>query len=137
VSKQKTAAEVLRSEAEPNGKLFVLFIPSKTKNGKDLPAGQDQQLWADAAGDMLSAIFGGATEMPPAKGKWMNDNGKIITEEVLLVHSYARQEHAEDEKRLNMLAEFLHRMGRETDQGEVGVVIDNVFHRIRDFSLAK
>jgi len=81
-------SEILASETEPNSKLFVLFILSKDKDGNDL---SDQDMWATAAADMFTRIFGGATEMPPAKGKWYNeDTDEIITEAVVLVHSYAR-----------------------------------------------
>jgi hypothetical protein len=93
-------------------------------------------MWASAAGDLLTELFGGATEMPPARGKWLNeDTGRIITEEVILIHSYARTSHVNDEARIKRLASFLHRMGRETNQGEVAVVIGDVFHRIRRFTL--
>src|SRR5262245_59135630 len=93
-----------KSEDEPNSVLFVLFIPSKDKDGNDLPAGQDQQLWANAAGDLLTTLFGGSTQMPPAKGMWLNEETQeIITEEVVLVHSYARVSHANDEERLRKL----------------------------------
>jgi hypothetical protein len=30
----------------------------------------------------------------------------------------------------------LHRMGKETNQGEIAVVIGGIFHRIRKFDLA-
>lgn len=135
---QKNAHKAtLGSEDEPNGVLFVLFIPSKDKDGDPLPRGQDQQLWADAAGDLLTSIFGGATIMPPAKGKWLNEEtDTIITEEVVLVHSYARGGDAANEEKLVELAKFLHRMGKKTKQGEVAVVIGDVFHRIRKFNLA-
>ena len=74
--------------------------------------------------------------MPVARGKWLNDDGKIISEDVILIHSYAPQSRAEDEERLHRIAIILHRMGKRTKQGEVGVVIDGVFHRIRRFPLA-
>ena len=90
-------AEFLGSESEPNGTLFVLFIPSKDRDGNDLA---DQQMWASAAGRLLSEIFGGATQMPPAKGMWLNEEtGQIITEEIILVHCYARSSHVNDEAR--------------------------------------
>jgi hypothetical protein len=135
---KQSASDVLRSEGDPNGILFVLFIPSKDSVGNDLPKGQDQEMWADAAGDLLATLFGGATEMPAAKGKWYNARTKkVITEEVILVHSYARRGDAEDEAKLFELAKFLHRMGKKLNQEEVGVVIDDVFHRIRKFPLAE
>lgn len=123
-------SEILASETEPNSKLFVLFIPSKDKDGNEL---SDQDMWASAAADMFTRIFGGATEMPPAKGKWYNEqSGEVITESVVLVHSYARNS-AISEKNLKHVAEFSHRMGRETRQGEAALIIDGVFHRMRDF----
>src|SRR5690242_17016363 len=111
----KSHSAILRSEDSTNDVLFVLFIPNKDKKGKEL---KDQELWADAAGELLTKLFGGATEMPPAKGKWYNeDDDEIITEGPILIHSYARAEHANDEERIQKLAEFLHRLGRETNQG--------------------
>lgn len=82
-----------------------MFIPSKDKDGKIL---KDADLWISAAGDKLTELFGGATEMPPAKGKWYNEESKkIITESVVLVHSYATEAKANDEMRIRILAEFL------------------------------
>ena len=95
-------------------------------------------VWANTAGDVLTELFGGATILPPAKGKWLNEESKtIITEAVVLVHSYARGVDANNEGKVAALAKFLHRMGKETAQGEVGVVIGDVFHRIRKFTLAE
>jgi hypothetical protein len=54
-----------------------------------------------------------------------------------LIHSYATEAKANDEDRIKALAQFLHRMGRDTNQGEVAVVIDGVFHRIRKFNLGE
>jgi len=128
-------AKILGSEVDLANILFILFIPSKDKNGKDL---KDPELWTSAAGDKLTELFGGATEMPPARGKWFNEETKkIIPESVVLIHSYATEMKANDESRIRILAEFLHRMGRETNQGEVAVVIDGVFHRIRKFNLGE
>lgn len=136
MARKKLPAKILHSEEELGSILFVLFIPSKTKDGDDLPGGEDQQQWAEAVGDVLTEVYGGATEMPMAKGKWLNDDGKIITEDVILIHSYVRPRHMKEEARLQRVARILHRMGKRTKQGEIGVVIDGVFHRIRRFPLA-
>jgi hypothetical protein len=109
---------------------------ARRKTATIFPAGEDQQQWAESVGDTLAEVYGGATTMPIAKGKWLNDDGKIITEEVILIHSYVRLSHMEDEEKLQRIARILHRMGKRTKQGEVGVVIDGVFHRIRRFPLA-
>ncbi len=38
-----------------------------------------------------------------------------------------------DVAKLTQLVEFMKRMGRETDQAAVAVVIENTFHEITDF----
>ena len=134
---QVAHANVFGFEEEPNSILFIPFIPSKDKDGNDLPEHENQEMWVHAAARLLGRLFGGATIMSPARETWLNeDTDELISEQVMLVHSYARRSDAEDEGRLLELARFLHRMGRQTNQGEVGVVIDNVFHRIRKFTLA-
>jgi len=75
--------------------------------------------------------------MPAAKGKWLNEaTDTIITEQIVLVHSYARINDVNNAQKIAQVAEFLHRMGKTTNQGEVAVVIGDVFHRIRKFTLA-
>ena len=74
----KAQSKILGSELELGNVLFILFIPSKDKDGKDL---KDSELWASAAGTKLTELFGGATEMPPAKGKWYNEESKKIIPE--------------------------------------------------------
>jgi hypothetical protein len=68
---------LLGSDAETNGVLFVLFIPSKDKNGDDLPGHEDQDMWANTAAELLTRLFGGATIMPPARGKWLNEERRV------------------------------------------------------------
>ena len=123
-------------ESEPEGSVLVIvFIPSKTAEGKDLPRGQSQELWAEAARKELSEMFDGATEMPPAMGSWMNpETEELVSEKVVLVHSYTNPSKVQDAKNLRKLATFLHRMGRVLLQGEIVVVIDGVMHRIRKFA---
>jgi hypothetical protein len=38
---------------------------------------------------------------------------------------------------LPRLREFLHRLGRETNQGEIGFEFDGCFYRIRNFTRAE
>jgi hypothetical protein len=137
VAQKKSVGEILGARPNPASILFILFIPSKTADGKNLPGEEDQKEWADAAGDLLSKLFGGATEMPVGRGKWLNRKTKeIITEPIILVHSYATPTDVQDEKKMHQLAVFLHRMGKRTRQGEVAVVINGVFHPIESFPLA-
>ncbi|MBS0540274.1 MAG: hypothetical protein JSR47_16015 [Proteobacteria bacterium] len=67
---------------------------------------------------MLAVIGGGATAMPPADGAWINPvTTKVIKEKVTLVYTYIDPD--KFEKNLSKLRAFLHRLGRETSQGEV------------------
>jgi hypothetical protein len=124
-------ADLLGSEPDPNGTLVVLFIPTQDKNGKPL---RDAEVWAGYAAQKLTDLFGGATEMPAAKGRWLNEEtGETIVEDVKLIHCYVRSSHANDAGKFRDLADFLHRMGEETNQGEVVVVVAGVMHRITKF----
>ena len=124
---------VLHADGEPSGKLYVLFIPSKDEKGQPL---KDQEVWASSAGDLLTTLYGGATMMPPAQGKWLNDGGEIITEDVMLVHCYVKPKDEDDKGKLEQVAAFLHRMGKKTKQGEVVIVVGEVMYRIRKYPLA-
>jgi hypothetical protein len=111
--------------------LIVLFIPSKDRKGKPLI---DHGMWVSGAESLLGRLFGGCTAMPPAEGIWFDEVAdQLIREEVRLIHSYALVSDVEDEEKMRSLSDFLHRMGRQTRQGEVAIVIDRVFHRIRKF----
>jgi hypothetical protein len=79
----------------------------------------------------LSEINGGATAMPPVEGGWLNDQGEIIWENPVLVYSFIRPDPFLSS--LPRLREFLHRMGRETNQGEIAFEFDGRFYRIRNF----
>ena len=73
--------------------------------------------------------------MPPAMGSWKNpETEELVSEKVVLVHSYTNPSKVQDAKNLRKLATFLHRMGRVLLQGELVVVIDGVMHRIRKFA---
>ena len=72
--------------------------------------------------------------MPPAKGMWYNPETKeIVKEDPILVHAYASEKDSEDESKVATIGSFCRRMGRETNQGEVALIIDGVFHRMRNF----
>ena len=67
--------------------------------------------------------------MAPAEGAWYNsESGEVIRETVHLVNSYGKPD--AELNCFKQIADFLHRMGRDTRQGEVGIVVDGVFHRI-------
>lgn len=131
---QKTVSDALNSEVE-HSVLFVLIVPSKAKKRNGLPKGQSQELWASEIGDELSTLFSGVTQMPPAQGKYFSTSeNAVVSEQVILIHSYASVKDAEDKEKLGKLAYLLHRMGVVLDQEEVALIVDGVMHKITDYS---
>jgi len=113
--------------------LVVLFIPSVERDGRTA-IGQDQ--WLRDALEVLGRVFGGATAYPRAKGVWRDDErgGTLVFDEPVVIHCYTTPEDIEDDKNLSALATFCRRMGRETKQGEVGLIIADEYISIRNFT---
>jgi hypothetical protein len=72
---------------------------------------------------------GGATAMPPVEGVWLDEQGQFVWESPVIVYTYVKAE--EFVANLPRLREFLHRLGRTSNQGEVA--FDGRFYRIRHF----
>ena len=118
----------LGSQEEGSFQVLSVYIPSRDSEGHDF----DPARWRSEALRLLSDIGGGATAMPPAEGAWLNvQTQQLVVEPVTVVYTYARA----STFRINLLRlrEFLHRMGRETRQGEVVCEFDRVLYRIRSF----
>jgi hypothetical protein len=112
--------------------LVVLFVPSVERDGFT-PI--DQELWVESALALLGGIFGGATAYPRARGVWRDDErgGALVFDEPVVVHSYTTPEAVQDPDNLARLASFCRRMGIETNQGEVGLVIADEYFAIRNY----
>lgn len=121
-------AAALGSDGGISTQCFTIYIPNKDRKGQEIG---NQRKWVLEAIRLLSEINGGSTAMPPVEGGWLNDQGEIIWEQPVLVYSFIRPDSFLNS--LPRLREFLHRMGRETDQGEIAVEFDGRFHRIRNF----
>ena len=106
--------------------LLVLFIPSVDRDAKPI----DQLKWEMAALEVLGKCFGGATAFPKGRGVWRDDQQgrKLIFDEPVVIQCYTnlkaiQQYHDE-------LHGFLVRMGKETNQGAVGFVIERTYMEI-------
>ncbi len=112
--------------------LLVLFVPSVERDGRT-PVAQEQ--WVQAALEMFGRTFGGATAFPKAKGIWRDDEreGALILDEPVVIHCYTTPASIQDKKNLERLGEFCRKMGRETRQGEVGLVVADEYLAFRDF----
>ncbi|HEY3323517.1 MAG TPA: hypothetical protein VGP72_23895 [Planctomycetota bacterium] len=107
--------------------LLVLFIPSVDRDGKPCR----QEAWKNSALVMLGELFGGATAFPKGEGVWRDDErgGKLVFDEPYIVHCYTN---ARDlRKNASDLRASLVRMGKETNQGAVGFVVDGTYCEIR------
>ena len=113
--------------------LVVLFVPSVERDGTT-PI--DQQHWVDAALEMFGRVFGGATAYPKAKGIWRDDErrGRLVKDEPVVVHCYTTPVDIEDPQKLAHLGSFCRTMGREARQGEIGLIVGDVYFAVRDFA---
>ncbi len=121
-------ARALGSDGGVSTQCFTIYVPNKDRKGQEIG---NQRKWVLGAIQLLSQINGGASAMPPVEGGWLNDEGEIIWENPVVVYSFIRPD--QFLQKLPRLREFLHRMGRETNQGEVAFEFDGRFYRIRKF----
>jgi hypothetical protein len=129
--KRGPKAETWLGATLPTGSLpIVLFVPSQDRDGRDI----DHDSWVTSALETLGTLFRGATAYPRARGVWRDDQrgGKLRFEEPTVVTCYADPA-AMTEMARSQLRSFLHRLGREANQGEVGVVIGDKYYGITKF----
>ena len=120
-------------EARRKRLLVVLFIPSVARDGI---TAIDQDRWVDGALDLFGRVFGGATAYPRAKGVWRDDenDGRLVKDNPVVLHAYMAPEAMENPQNEASLGAFCRKMGRETNQGEVGLVIADEYLAITDFT---
>jgi hypothetical protein len=108
----------------------TLFVPSVDRDS--LPI--DQDYWRSQALETFGKLFRGATAFPPGRGVWRDDarGGTLVFDDTVLVTSYAAEADLTDET-LAGLRRFLHRMGRDARQGEIGVVINDAYLGITEY----
>lgn len=115
----------------PAGTLQVtVFIPSVDREERPI----SQKQWTEECLAVLGRLFRGATAFPPGRGVWRDDEqgGKLVYDDTVLVTSYVDPD-ALTEEALAGLRAFLHQLGREGRQGEVGVVIGGNYYGIQEY----
>jgi hypothetical protein len=116
-------------EADVSSPSFAIYVPNKDRHGVEIGS---QRQWVLEALGLLGTVGGGATAMPPVEGVWLNaEVGEFVWENPVVVYSYIKPD--EFLARLPKLRAFLHRLGRETKQGEIVFEFDGRLYRIRDF----
>jgi hypothetical protein len=115
----------------PSGTIQItLFIASVDREGKTI----EQVYWRDQSLAIFGKLFRGATAFPPGRGVWRDDqnNGTLIYDETILITSYIAPEILTQETTTE-LRRFLHRYGRESNQGEVGLIVEGSYIGITQF----
>jgi len=113
----------------PSNHVFAVYVPNKDLDGIEIG---NQRKWVLDAVDLLGRINGGATSFP-TEGSWLNpDTNRAIFDHPVYVFSFIKDGKSFID-RLPEIRSFLHRMGRETNQGEVAFEFDNTFYRITKF----
>ena len=111
--------------AQPKGQRFAIYVPNKNQHGKPVAQGP----WVEEGLRLLANICGGASAMPPIQGAWLNpQTQELIIEEPVVIYSYIEPETFA--LRLGELRDFIHRMGAETDQGQMAFEFDGEFYLI-------
>ncbi len=112
----------------PVGTLQItLFVPSVDRHGARI----EQERWVVEALTTFGTLFRGATAFPPGRGVWRDDErgGKLVYDDTVMVTAYVAPT-VLTTAALAQLRSFLHRMGRDARQGEVGIVIGAKYHGI-------
>lgn len=123
--------EALGANAGIAVQCFTVYVPNKDKNGVETG---DQRKWVLEAIGLLTRLNGGATAMPPAEGAWRGEGGEPVWDHPVVVYSYIKPDVFF--AKLPAIREFLHRMGRETNQGEVAFEFEGEFYLISNYDSA-
>ena len=118
----------LGATAPPSAQRLSLYVPNKDCDGQVIA---EYEAWCTEAQELLTAIGGGATAFPPVDGTWKRPDGSVLWERTTIMYTYVDAEKLTE--KIGQLREFLHRFGRETNQGEVIVEFDGLLWRINAY----
>lgn len=138
-SSEVALTTVLGATKEALAQQLTLYIPNKDKNHKAI---KDVLRWIKEARKILTIFGGGSTSMPPADGTWLSldknikdiselKDKDIVWEKTRIIYAYIEKNRFL--KNVGLLREFLHRFGRETNQGEVVLEFDGKFYSITKY----
>ena len=112
----------------PFAQRLTLYIPNKDRDGELV---KDHDGWTRQAQQLLNDIGGGSTAFPPVDGTWRKPDGSDLWEQTRIIYSYVDPDKLV--AYLQRLRAFLHRFGRETNQGEVVFEFDGQFWTIAKY----
>src|SRR5262249_9571522 len=107
--------------------------PPHHKEGKKDKPLKDQEVWAGAAMDLFADLYRGATAFQTFQGIYKDNDGEVHRDNPILIESYVERSRLVDAATLQQLVAFAKRMGRETRQKAVALIINDVFREITEF----
>ena len=108
---------------------LTLYIPDCDSVGKEI----NVAFWIAATCQLFAHSFGGASVSPAHRGYWQcPDTGGTIKERTFKVSVFA--EPVDIRKSADLLNRYIRRFGRETNQGEVLVTLDDQVLRYTAFT---
>lgn len=124
-------AESLRSGYRDD--TVILFVPSHDRSDppKEIT---DQDMWANEALQLFGRLYKGATAFRQLTGIWNDGVNKPLPDRPIMIQSLAKRAAVENIANLEELVAFAKRMGKTLNQACVGLVFNDVFHEITDFS---
>lgn len=122
-------ADALGAMEAPSQQTLALYIPDRDRDGREIGT---QRRWVIEAAELLSEIGGGVTIQPAVEGGWYDEEAKcVVWERPVIVYTHVRP--TPFVTLLPRLRRFLHRLGRDTMQGEIAFELGAEFFRIRVF----
>ena len=112
----------------PSAQRLTLYIPNKDRVGDLI---NDHETWTKEAQELLTEIGGGATAFPPVEGTWRKPDGGDLWEQTRIIYTYIDPD--KFAANLPRLRAFLHRFGRDTNQGQVVFEFDGWFWSIDQY----
>jgi hypothetical protein len=109
--------------------LLVLFIPSADREGDQLGK-KEQRRWVRKALTFLGSTLRGATAFPRGWGVWRDDaqGGRLVWDRPVLIQCFTNEESLRQHS--GLIRDFLLELGKGTNQGAVGFVIDRSYYEI-------
>lgn len=124
-------AESLRSGYRDD--TVILFVPSHDRSDPPREI-TDQDMWANEALQLFGRLYKGATAFRQLTGIWNDGVNKPLPDRPIMIQSLAKRASVENIANLEELVAFAKRMGKALNQACVGLVFNDVFHEITDFS---
>jgi hypothetical protein len=125
----KASGTALGASITDRNWLVQIYLPQRDMHGRPV---ETHAQWVRRAETLFGKLFGGATRPPDCNGVWVNpDNDQEVREPTSIVYSYTSAEKLE--AGLTSLKMLVHLFGRETNQGEVAILVGQVLLGITEY----